>query len=271
MTQPIAYRVGKSPEVWDALVKGFGAKDVPALGLGLDLRGPAIIGGLGFGSDRLLREAIAVQHPYLFVDSGYFRTHENGKRVRFRIVPDAYNHHWTFTRAGFPNTMDIGRQRFEALGLTIAPWRDSGREILICTSSAAHAAFFAVEAWAEDMASIIRQHTDRPVVIRNKADPNNVPFAEALKSAHAVVAWSSSVCVEAALAGVPVFGSKWSAAAPVGNVDVAQIETPFRPNWRQEWAWGLAAGQFTVPEIAGGLACLMVAISRHARAAAPAA
>jgi hypothetical protein len=59
--------------------------------------------------------------------------------------------------------------------------------------------------------------------------------------------------VEAVLAGVPVFTTNLSAAAPVGLTDLTQIEQPIRPD-REPWCHHLAYGQFTHEELRNGTA-----------------
>jgi hypothetical protein len=69
------------------------------------------------------------------------------------------------------------------------------------------------------------------------------------------VTWTSNVAVEAIVAGVPAFVSRYSAAAPMaGMLDTLEhrIETPPMPDGREGWAASLAYGQFTLAEIASG-------------------
>jgi hypothetical protein len=248
-----AYSQPKSPEVWAAIRKGFDAQDADPTwqkGAQRTLRrdGTAILGGLGFDQPALLKEARDTGHPHLFVDSAYIGSHEDGKRVRYRVVPDAYAHHWL---PPMDSVMAAaGKFRFGKLRVSIEPWRKDGRDVLVCTSSDAHTSFFGLQTWVDDTLEQLRIGTDRPIVIRHKDDPK--PFEEALKTAWAVVTWSSNVAVTAALAGVPVFVGPESAALPVGNSLAAgggrYIDTPLYPD-REPWAWHLACGQFTVDEL----------------------
>jgi hypothetical protein len=259
----IAYDPRKSFEVWRALRAGFQARDAH-IGAALETGTTAIVGGLDGGSDRLLRRCRETGHPYVFVDSGYFATRDAaGRRRRYRVVPDAYAHHWELPPY-FAET--FGRPRFEELGLTIEPWRKSGRDVIVCLSSDAHTRFFGLQSWLDDTLEQLRRGTDRPIVIRRKGDP--VPLEQQLKTAWAVVTWSSNVAVTAALAGIPVFVGPECAALPVGASILAGggrfIEEPVYPD-REAWAWGLAAGQFTADEIAAGRALNSVDAFRAAR------
>lgn len=254
----IAYSQPKGREVWEAVRVGFEACEAdPAWTPGqqrkLFRNGTVILGGLDFDQPALLKEVRAphpcvAPTPYVFIDAGYMATHIAGRRARYRVVPNAYNQHWLV-----PATP----ARFNALGLSIAPWRKTGREILICTSSDTHAEFFGLQSWVQRTAHWVGCHTDRPIVRRDKAAARRgdlPPFAEALKSAWAVIAWSSAVATEAALAGVPVFTGPESAALPVSAGALDRIEYPLYPDNREAWAWSLADAQFTVEEIASGQA-----------------
>jgi hypothetical protein len=55
------------------------------------------------------------------------------------------------------------------------------------------------------------------------------------------------------IAGVPVFVDGASAAAPVGNLDVSQIEQPVMPD-RTRWLHSLACQHFTLDEMRDGAA-----------------
>lgn len=254
--RPLAYPVGKSAEVWAALVAGFGADAVTHAARRLQAGRLAILGGLQFDTPGLLRQARADAHPYVFVDNGYFRTHEGNRRVRYRVVRDAYCQWWINRR----RAEDLAR--FEALALKIQPWRTTGRHVLVYTSSPAHAAFFGLERWHLDVTARIRAHTDRPVLIWKKGDVTAAQLEAYMLDAWAVVTWSSKLACEAILAGVPAFVGPESAAAPVAfsaerHLDL--IERPYLAGNRLEWASALAWGQFTVGEIASGLAASVAA------------
>lgn len=247
----LAYSAPKSRDVWGAIRKGFGAEEAfpawPGHGQrALHREVTAILGGLEGDQPGLLREARAAGQPYLFVDSGYIAPRdENGRRVRYRVVPDAYAH-WWMPPAGNDAVLEAGKFRFGKLNTKIESWRKEGRHVLVCSSSDAHTRFFNLHQWLRNTVAEIGRHTDRPIVVRRKGDAT--PLEEHLKDAWAVVAWSSNVAVMAALAGIPVFTGPESGARPVGLMDLSKIETPAYPE-REAWAWHLACGQFTVDEL----------------------
>ncbi len=244
-----AYRCPKTPEVWNALVKTYGANDVPASSL-LERKSVAIVGGLEYGSDSLLRDARTTGHPYVFVDAGYLHSKVEQKRIRFRMVPNGFTHYWVN-----PNRAN-DRARAEVMGLTPQPWKQGGRDILVCTSASKHHWFFGLESWVSETIAALKKVTDRPIILRRHEDAASggaLPLHAALRTAHAVVTHTSTVAIEAVLLGAPVFVAPENAAAPVGNTDLAQIEAPKRPD-RDAWANSLAWGQFETGEIFSGLA-----------------
>jgi hypothetical protein len=244
-----AYGCPKSPEVWAALARSFGARPVPASSF-LDRNTAAIVGGLEYGSDTLLREIRASGHPHVFVDGGYIKARNGSERVLYRLVPNAFLQYWiNATRAH-------DTSRLAALGLTLRPWRKTGGPIVVCGSGSKHHWFFGLERWIEDTVAALRRHTDRPIVVRSyeAAQAGTMPpLAEQLADAWAMVTHTSTAAVEAALLGVPVFVAPENVAAPLGNLDPSRIETPLLSD-RTAWAASLAWSQFGVEEIASGLA-----------------
>lgn len=242
---PLVYSVGqKMPWVLSAMAEGARADSVPALGARLDRSRTCIIGGLQHGALELMTQVRdSGFRRYLFVDAAYFDGGRGTTRHRFRVTPAAYLQNWT---------AQAKPDRWLDLGIEMKPWREDGRWILVCPpSSPAVEALFGVDGWLAKTLDVLGQHTDRPIKVRRKGDAETL--SDALADAHAVVAFQSNVAVEAALAGVPVFVDPVSAAAPVGRSDLTMIETPWRPD-REAWAWSLAWGQFTVPEMSSGLA-----------------
>lgn len=244
-----AYRCPKSPDVWDAIVSAFQAQPLTASSF-LNRNTIAIVGGLEYGSDTLLREIRTTRHPHVFVDGGYLKAREGSHRNRFRIVPNAFNQYW------INESRADERSRFAELGVRIVDWRKNGSHILICTSSSKNEWFFGTEHWVDGTLARLRELTDRPVVVRRYEDAaqGRVPaFAEQLKDCWAVICHGSTASVEAALAGVPVFVAPENPALPVASSDLAQIEQPAMPD-RQRWANALAWSQFTLQDIDSGRA-----------------
>jgi len=177
-------------------------------------------------------------------------------------------------RQCYPNAVDQP-DRDKILGMQIHPWRRSGQNIVIALQRADSYQWHgqpAINQWLQHTVDKIRQHSDRPIVVRpHPRYPVTVPagcmsvkprlltntydsfdFDNTLVNAWAVVNWNSAPGPQAAIAGVPVFVGNASLAAEVGNTDLSMIENPQYPQ-RQQWLTWLAHTEWTVNEIALGL------------------
>lgn len=148
--------------------------------------------------------------------------------------------------------------RYErAGGPEIRPWRSkrTGQHVVVCPQSAAYCAMqgFDVSAWVNEVTDTIRVHSDREVRVRWKRDER--PLAADLVDAWALVTYSSASALYALAAGVPVFVlAPFAAAAPMGCADLRRIERPVYPDGREPFLMALASQQWTLDEMAGGLA-----------------
>ena len=110
--------------------------------------------------------------------------------------------------------------------------------------------------------STIKQHTDRPVIVRQRAKHRidriqNDTLESALKDAHALVTYNSVAATESIFLGIPAFTlAPANAADPVACQDLTKIETPFYPDsdLLHAWACHLAYGQFHINELRDGSA-----------------
>ena len=164
--------------------------------------------------------------------------------------------------------------RAEQLRLRPQPWTNKGINVVIAvqrSDSEQWAGQPPTVAWLHETAKKLREHTDRPLIIRPHprqriADvpgcwiksPQPIPgtydgfdYDRCLQDAWAVVNWNSGPGPQAILNGVPAFVGASSLAAPVGNLDLSAIENPVRPD-RTEWLEQLAHTEWTIPEIETG-------------------
>lgn len=197
----------------------------------------------------------------VYVDLGYWGRTQGGKLAGFHKIVLNGRHPEGYHRRGYPS------DRFAAHNVAIQPWRSGGTHILIAGMSdkAAFYAGFKVEEWERETIAKLQAVTTRPIVYRPKpswkaARPIDgvqysepaVPLELAMKHAWAVVTHHSNVAVDAILAGVPAFC--WHGVArEMSSQDIGQIEHPFRPEGRLEWASDIAYTQWSVVEIAYGL------------------
>lgn len=202
----------------------------------------------------VITEAKAQGRTFYYADNGYLAAgHWHGY---FSITRDGYQ------VDGAPDREfgQAGSARFERLGITIEPWRRRGRHVLICPPSETFGGLrgFDHQAWLEDVLELLSKHTDRPHRIRRK--PRNrfrkarqLPLAAELADAWAVVTHSSKVAIAAMLGGIPAFVTDPCAAKLMASADISRIERPHYPQGRAEWAFNLAANQWTIEEIAAGV------------------
>lgn len=170
-------------------------------------------------------------------------------------------------------------KRADDLGLKLQPWKtDTKGSILICTQhdkSHQWRSMPPITNWVLNTIETLREHTDRRIILRphprcklngiqhefsNVAlqNPEHIPgtyddFNLNLDNVYAVVNWSSNPATQAVLGGVPAFVGPESLAWDVSNPVLANIENPEKPN-RQEWLNDLAHTEWSVPEIAQGIA-----------------
>ena len=189
----------------------------------------------------------------------------------------------------FPNTgiycdSEIDPTRWQKisqnLNLSLKDYRTKGDHILICLQRNGGWSMgdIDVQDWAVQTIETLRQHTDRPFVIRahpgDKAsreylDPRNpkckIKFSKRvrlsteanllddLKGCWAAVNYNSSPVVGAAIEGVPIFvmNPEKSQCAEIANTDLSQIENPLLLD-RQKWVERLSMFHWNFDELKSG-------------------
>ena len=211
---------------------------------------------------KLMNRCKQDSRDFYYVDTGYFgnqvsQSNLAGHKVWHRIVLNNVQHtgiHY------FPD------DRFLKTGVTIKPWKKSGRSIVIAAPDEKPCKCYGIDLdqWVASTVSTIQQYTDRPIVVRHRTKSRqdrviSNTFAEAIEDAFAVVTYNSAAGIEAVLQGVPVFTlAPVHAAAAVASQDLTKIETPFYPEFVREWACYLAYCQFHVSELKSGVAIKML-------------
>ena len=221
-----------------ALSIGSGGRVVPPLRL---LDGPAAVYGVLRGCDRIIKECEWVGRDYFHVDHGYFkRGHYGGY---YRISRNGLQ--WDGRAKNHPP------DRWKRLGISLRPWRKSGRSVVVCPLSAAIGHFFGIDThrWLEATINEIQLYTDRPVLI--KAKDSEVSLRETLLDAWCLVAHTSNAATEALVEGIPVFVLGPAASKPMGLSDLTKVETPVYPD-REPWLNALAYQQWDLSEIRRG-------------------
>lgn len=210
---------------------------------------PAVFYGVDPVTLPLWRVVQEKQHPYFYIDNGYFKSKWHGGGY-YRITHNAPQ---------CSGTGESNGERWRALGLKIKPWQKTGTHILIACQTdfwhMRHGQEGAAKFAAATMATL-RQYTDRKIIVRGKPIKGHIepPLEQQLADCWAVVVDSSMVALEAVLRGIPVFVLARSALHPVASDDLAKIETPFYAEDRGRWASVLADNQFTLEEMKNGMA-----------------
>lgn len=226
-----------------AIAEGFSCRTVPVEDKRLEKGAHHFLGGLQFGSLGLMQQLFKNHDRYVFFDRAYFGGGPGTNRMR--AVPSAYQHNWMNAIRG---ARDVGQR--------LLPWHSGGDYIMVVPPSRAICQLFGLGNWDQIIIRHLTQITDRPLMVSYKGDGR--PLMDRLVRCHAVVTWTSNVAVEAVCAGVPVFVSQHSAARPMGTdldaMTAESLESPRRPDNREDWANGLAWGQFSLEEIKSGFA-----------------
>lgn len=235
----------RSTEVLTAFAKGCGGRVQSLPPPVLEPGGAAFYGVIGL--EHLLNLARAEKREFYYGDNAhfdlcrqrYFRFSKNDLQEAFPKVAPDYD-------------------RLSKLGLSVRPWVTDGNHIVVVEQSEHFNQLSgAGKDWLPRTVKTLRLFTDRIILVRSwrrDKDKAAVTLRSDLRSAHALVTHMSAAANEALLAGVPVFVSGRCAAMPLASGVLGNIETPRRPDGREEWAARLAASQWTIDEIAAGKA-----------------
>jgi hypothetical protein len=201
------------------------------------------------------------RRTFYYMDTGYFGNEKtgsnpNGWKYWHRIVKNNLQHGEIIARPD---------DRFKHFNKKFKSWNKDGRAILIAMPDEKPCKFYGIELeeWLEETVDIIKQNTDRPIVVRQRAAKRIDRIAtdtleEALsKDIFALVTFNSVAAVESIFHGIPAFTTApANAASPVALQDLTKIENPYYPVQDKLYAWGchLAYGQFHTSELKSGKA-----------------
>ena len=164
--------------------------------------------------------------------------------------------------------------RPQKLKMNVRPWQKTSGNIIVAVQrhdSQQWHSMPATNIWLENITSQIMQFTDRPIIIRSHPrqsitaprgclleHPSPIPntyddfdYNNSINHSWAVINWNSGTGPQAILAGIPAFTGISSLAAPVANLDLANIENPSRPD-RADWIIKLSHTEWTLQEISSG-------------------
>lgn len=196
------------------------------------------------------RDAMKRYRQFVYADLGYWSRDEFFRVSVNTWSPDHY------VKAGLPSS------RFEALGLRVKPWRESGDEIIVAgsTRKAATDHGLGYQAWEQEAIRKL-QGCGKRVVYRPKptdmeatklqgAEFDRRPISEALRNTWAWVTHHSNSAVDALLAGVPVHCE--TGAAKAFSVPIEQVADPELLPGREQFLADVAWLQWTLDEMRSG-------------------
>lgn len=208
--------------------------------------GPAFFYGVNHTNVAVWRDVVRSGREFWYSDNSYF---DRCRQTFFRVTRNRLQHPGVGTSTG---------SRWKKLGLRVAPWRKGGRHILVCAQSDAFMDYVigANRDWVPRTVNAISRISDRPIRIRAwNADKRAVgeTLEADLADAHVLVTWSSAAAINALLNGIPVVCLGQCAAEPM-STPLLEIETPRRPDGREEWVAVLADNEWTLSEFRDGTA-----------------
>ena len=206
---------------------------------------------------KIMKKCIENHRDFYYMDSGYVgnypsQINPNGWKWFHRIVKNNLQHN---------DIIDRPSDRWNRLKHNIHNFKKTGKNILLVMPSEKPALYYNInmEDWRNNIIQEIKKYTDRPIVIREKANRQTrivKTIYQDLDDAYAVVTLQSIAATEAVLYGVPAFGLAPNAASPVSSSDLSKLETPYYPDKDlvSKWAHHLAYGQFHIDELKDGTA-----------------
>lgn len=215
----------------------------------------------GILKKKIIHKCWEDNRTFYYMDTGYFgnektSSNPNGWKYWHRIVKNNLQHGEIIARPG---------DRFKNFNKKFNPWKKSGTKILVAAPDEKPCRFYGIDKtdWIEQTVSIIKQHTDRPIIVRERA-PKRIDrittdtLHEALENdVFALVTYNSVAAVESIFHGIPAFTlAPANAASPVALQDLSKINEPYYPDSDKLYAWAchLSYGQFHISELKNGKA-----------------
>lgn len=230
------------------------AQGTPSRLLPVDLYipGHSMVYGILRGTVPIMEQTQAAGYNYYHIDHGYFQSRYKvgWDRGYYRITKNGHqarpSEFWQ--NNAFPS------DRRNRLNINFKSWRKDGRNIVVIPLSKFVGQYMGVSPhkWLQKTLRQLANNTDRNIIIKPKDEDQ--PLEEVLKDAYAVVAFNSNAAIDALVEGIPAFVTGPSAAEPVSLFDLTQIEHPYYPDFRKEWANWLSYRQFTFEEMRNGTA-----------------
>jgi len=224
---------------------------------------PILVRGISTGA--YIKHAEKTGRDFYFMETGYlgnYRSANNttGRKIYHRIEKNAMQQR---------RFLDVPDDRWQSLcrfnpALTYQGWRrNPGSKILLIMNTEKPFEFYGEDrdAWIKNTIDTIQQHTDRPIVIKDKPGRAERTTTSNIYDAldddvWAVVTYNSIAAVEALQVGIPSFSLAPTAASLITSDDLSLIDCPPQVDEQIVYKWlsSLAYGQFSIDEIVTGQA-----------------
>lgn len=228
--------------------------------------GPYVVRAMA--TKKLMEHARRNGDDYVFLENGYFGNYKNSVNKKSK----KQWHRICVNEMQQESILKVPDDRWRNLvhddcRLSWPGWKKNGSKILLVIPSSKPCDYYNqnVEQWKTKTINEIKKHTDREIVVREKASrterTQKKTIYEALdEDIFCMVTYQSIAAVEAVAYGIPVFTLAPSAAKHVGLQDLSKIETPYYPDPElvYQWCCSLAYGQFSMEEMLNGTAWRMV-------------
>jgi hypothetical protein len=214
---------------------------------------------------KIMKQCWKEGRDFYYIDTGYFgnertASNPNGWKYWHRIVKNDLQHGEIIPRPD---------DRFKKFNKKFTPWKKGGRKILVAAPDEKPCKFYGItkDEWVRQTVETIKQHTDRPVEVRERAAKRidriaNDTLQNALDSdVFALVTYNSVAAIESIFHGIPAFTlAPANAASPVSLQDLSKINEPYYPDQDKLYAWAchLSYGQFHNSELSNGKAMEML-------------
>ena len=199
---------------------------------------------------------------FYYVDTGYLGNREK-RKIWHRVVKNNMQHSkviWDLPDNRWQNIRMLSYK----YNLRFPGWKKDGRAILVVTPSEKPCKYYGItrDAWVKETIDEIKKHTDRPIIVRDKAlrrdRVGNGSLYNQLEDDNifALVTYNSIAATEAVHFGIPAFTSAPGAADELCLKDLSKIDTPYYPDSEkvQQWLHWLGYCQFQTGEMENGVA-----------------
>jgi hypothetical protein len=205
---------------------------------------------------------------WMYFDKGYYHREFEGREniILWRVSVDMPQPIEYIARARHNPERWLNLQR------ECAPWRESGRHIIVAASSEKYHQFFGLPhptEWVKQVIKELREYTQRPIWYRPKPSwrgktpvkgieryCEREPLALLFPDAHALITHGSYISVDALLNGVPSIVLGPAVTRPISSTSLAEIEDPrlASEEERLQMLANLAWCQYRIEEWADGRA-----------------